>query len=126
MQFNFNSAEPLYLQVAEQIENAIFLGSFAAKEQIPSTTEISRDFQINPATVLKGMNILVANGLIQKKRGLGMFVLDDAQEKIRTKRKDQFFQDYIVKMVVEARNLGLDQATIQSLVERGFTQEWQR
>lgn len=120
MQFNFNSAKPLYLQVAEQIENAIFLGSFAAGEQIPSTTEISRDFQINPATVLKGMNILVADGLIQKKRGRGMFVLADAQEKIRTKRKDQFFRDYILKMVVEAQNLGLDQATILSLVERGF------
>lgn len=120
MQFNFDSSEPLYLQVAEQIENAIFLGSFATGEQIPSTTEISRDFQINPATVLKGMNILVADGLIQKKRGRGMFVLEDAQEKIRTKRKNKFFQDYILNMIVEAKNLGLDENAIISLVERGF------
>lgn len=120
MQFNFDSSEPLYLQVAEQIENAIFLGSFATGEQIPSTTEISRDFQINPATVLKGMNILVADGLIQKKRGRGMFVLEDAQEKIRTKRKNEFFQDYILNMIVEAKNLGLDENAIISLVERGF------
>ncbi|WP_270333980.1 GntR family transcriptional regulator [Ligilactobacillus acidipiscis] len=120
MQFNFDSSEPLYLQVAEQIENAIFLGSFATGEQIPSTTEISRDFQINPATVLKGMNILVADGLIQKKRGRGMFVLEDAQEKIRTKRKNEFFQDYILNMIVEAKNLGLDENVIISLVERGF------
>lgn len=120
MQFNFDSSEPLYLQVAEQIENAIFLGSFATGEQIPSTTEISRDFQINPATVLKGMNILVTDGLIQKKRGRGMFVLEDAQEKIRTKRKNEFFQDYILNMIVEAKNLGLDENAIISLVERGF------
>lgn len=120
MQFNFDSSESLYLQVAEQIENAIFLGSFATGEQIPSTTEISRDFQINPATVLKGMNILVADGLIQKKRGRGMFVLEDAQEKIRTKRKNEFFQDYILNMIVEAKNLGLDENAIISLVERGF------
>lgn len=120
MQFNFDSSEPLYLQVAEQIENAIFLGSFATGEQIPSTTEISRDFQINPATVLKGMNILVADGLIQKKRGRGMFVSEDAQEKIRTKRKNEFFQDYILNMIVEAKNLGLDENAIISLVERGF------
>lgn len=123
MQFNFDSSEPLYLQVAEQIEAAIFLGSFAAGEQIPSTTEISRDFQINPATVLKGMNILVAEGLIQKKRGRGMFVLGDAQEKIRSKRQNEFFRDYILKMVVEAKNLGLDEDTIISLVERGFEEE---
>lgn len=123
MQFNFDSSEPLYLQVAKQIENAIFVGSFEAGEQVPSTTEISRDFQINPATVLKGMNILVSDGLIQKKRGRGMFVLEDAQEKIRTKRKDEFFQDYILKMVIEAKSLGLDQDTIISLVERGFKQK---
>ncbi|HIZ96201.1 MAG TPA: GntR family transcriptional regulator [Candidatus Ligilactobacillus excrementavium] len=123
MQFNFDSSEPLYLQVAKQIENAIFVGSFEAGEQVPSTTEISRDFQINPATVLKGMNILVSDGLIQKKRGRGMFVLEDAQEKIRTKRKDEFFQDYILKMIIEAKSLGLDQDTIISLVERGFKQK---
>lgn len=120
MQFNFNSSEPLYLQVAAQIENAIFLGSFAANEQIPSTTEISRDFKINPATVLKGMNILVNEGLIEKKRGLGMFVLADAQEKIRVKRQNEFFHDYIQKMIVEARNLGLGKEAVISLVEKGF------
>ncbi|GBG93668.1 GntR family transcriptional regulator [Ligilactobacillus salitolerans] len=120
MQFNFNSSEPLYLQVAAQIENAIFLGSFAANEQIPSTTEISRDFKINPATVLKGMNILVNDGLIEKKRGLGMFVLADAQEKIRVKRQNEFFHDYIQKMIVEARNLGLGKEAVISLVEKGF------
>lgn len=123
MQFNFDSSEPLYLQVAKQIENAIFVGSFEAGEQVPSTTEISRDFQINPATVLKGMNILVSDGLIQKKRGRGMFVLEDAQEKIRAKRKDEFFQDYILKMVIEAKSLGLNQDTVISLVERGFKQK---
>ncbi|GEN47583.1 GntR family transcriptional regulator [Ligilactobacillus pobuzihii] len=123
MQFNFDSSEPLYLQVAKQIENAIFVGSFEAGEQVPSTTEISRDFQINPATVLKGMNILVSDGLIQKKRGRGMFVLEDAQEKIRVKRKDEFFQDYILKMVIEAKSLGLNQDTVISLVERGFKQK---
>lgn len=123
MQFNFDSSEPLYRQVAEQIENAIFLGSFSAGEQIPSTTEISRDFQINPATVLKGMNILVSDGLIQKKRGMGMFVLDKAQDKIKAKRKNEFFHDYILNMVTEAKNLGLDKHAIVSLVEKGFEEE---
>ena len=72
----------------------LFLGSFATGEQIPSTTEISRDFQINPATVLKGMNILVADGLIQKNEERGMFVLEDAQERFGLKRKMSFSRLY--------------------------------
>lgn len=66
MQFNFNSTEPIYLQVADQIEEAIFTETFVEGEQIPSTTEISKEFHINPATVLKGMNILVDAQLIEK------------------------------------------------------------
>lgn len=71
MHFNFNSAEPIYLQVASQIEEAIFTKNYSEKEQIPSTTEISRDFHINPATVLKGINLLVTSGLIEKNVELG-------------------------------------------------------
>lgn len=67
MHFNFNSTEPIYLQVASQIEEAIFTKNYAEKEQIPSTTEISRDFHINPATVLKGINLLVSSDLVEKK-----------------------------------------------------------
>lgn len=54
MRFNFNSTEPLYLQVENQIEEAIFMQVFRENEQIPSTTEISQNFHINPATILKG------------------------------------------------------------------------
>ena len=69
MHFKFTGGEPIYIQIASQLEEAIFTGVFSEGEQIPSTTEISRDFHINPATVLKGMNILVEAGLIEKRRG---------------------------------------------------------
>ena len=74
MNFNFDSPEPIYLQVAEQMEDAIFTGIYQAGEQVPSTTEMSKEFHINPATALKGMNRLVTAGMIEKRRGLGMFV----------------------------------------------------
>ena len=61
LHFNFNSTEPIYLQVANQLEEAIFTKAFLDGTQVPSTTEISKEFHINPATVLKGMNILVRN-----------------------------------------------------------------
>ncbi len=67
MHFKFTGGEPIYIQIASQLEEAIFTGVFSEGEQIPSTTEISRDFHINPATVLKGMNILVEAGLIEKR-----------------------------------------------------------
>ena len=105
MQFNFNSTEPIYLQVADQIEEAIFTETFAEGEQIPSTTEISKEFHINPATVLKGMNILVDAQLIEKRRGVGMFVIAGAQQRIVEKRRDQFYTDYVKKLVAEAQDL---------------------
>jgi len=60
--FEFNNETPIYRQIADQIEEGIFTGVFPPESQIPSTTEISRQFNINPATVLKGMNQLVEKG----------------------------------------------------------------
>ncbi|WP_318765535.1 GntR family transcriptional regulator [Lactiplantibacillus carotarum] len=122
MQFNFNSTEPIYLQVADQIEEAIFTQTFAEGEQIPSTTEISKEFHINPATVLKGMNILVDASLIEKRRGVGMFVIAGAQARIVEKRRDQFYTDYVKKLVSEAQKLHLTQEELAKLIERGFSE----
>ncbi|KRO08092.1 transcription regulator [Lactiplantibacillus xiangfangensis] len=121
MQFNFNSTEPIYLQVADQIEEAIFTQTFVEGEQIPSTTEISKEFHINPATVLKGMNILVDANLIEKRRGVGMFVIAGAQARIVEKRRDQFYTDYVKKLVSEAKKLHITQAELAKLIERGFS-----
>ncbi|KRL36519.1 GntR family transcriptional regulator [Liquorilactobacillus uvarum DSM 19971] len=120
MRFNFNSSEPIYLQVAQQIQDAIFTKTYAEGEQIPSTTEISRDFHINPATVLKGMNLLVADGLIEKKRGIGMFVVEGAQGKIVEKRREFFYQDEVVKLISEAKKLQISQEELVDLIKRGF------
>ena len=74
MQFNFESDTPIYMQVAEQIKDAILSGAFLEETQVPSTTEISVTYKINPATVLKGMTLLTDAGILYKKRGVGMFV----------------------------------------------------
>ena len=100
LHFNFNSTEPIYLQVANQLEEAIFTKAFLDGTQVPSTTEISKEFHINPATVLKGMNILVNDGLLEKRRGLGMFVTEGAYMKLLERRKESFYQDYIVKQTL--------------------------
>ncbi|MBV7390688.1 MULTISPECIES: GntR family transcriptional regulator [Enterococcus] len=120
MEFNYTDAKPLFQQVADQISEGILNGDFIEGEQIPSTTEISKSYQINPATVLKGMNLLVETNLIEKKRGIGMFVLAGAQEKIRANRREEFLSKEVANLVEEAKKIGISQEQLQALIERGY------
>lgn len=123
MNIDFTSERPIFIQIADNIEDAIILGAYAEETQIPSTTEISVTYKINPATALKGINILVDDGIIYKKRGLGMFVAEGAVTKLKNKRKEQFFDTYIFKLLEEAKRLGIKKEEILSLIERGFDNE---
>lgn len=120
MQIDFDSEKPIYMQIATELEDAIVTGAFAEEAQIPSTTEISAQFTINPATVLKGMSLLVDQGILYKKRGVGMFVKEGAAEQIRESRKAQFFETYILSMVREAKRIGLSREELLGLIERGY------
>ena len=94
-----NLEKPIFLQIAEQIEDSIFTGVYGEEERIPSTNEIAALLNINPHPVLKGVNLLVAEDILYKKRGLGMFVKEGAREKIRNKRKNAFFEQYIERLI---------------------------
>ena len=120
MEFNFSGEKPLFQQVADQIAEGIFNGAYLEGEQIPSTTEISKSYQINPATVLKGMNLLVERQLIEKKRGIGMFVLPDAQERVRSARKEEFLNKEVLEVVAESKKLGITAEQLKQLIERGY------
>ena len=120
MHINPNTEKPIFIQIAEQLEDSIFTGIFPEETKIPSTNEISALLNINPHTVLKGMNLLVDEEIIYKKRGLGMFVKKGAVEKIRRKRQGQFYDQYIAAMIAEASKLKMTKEEIISLVERGY------
>ncbi len=120
MHIDPTSEKPIFLQIAEQLEDAIFTGAFPEETKIPSTNEISLLLNINPHTVLKGMNLLVDESLIYKKRGLGMFVQTGAVEKIRIKRRGQFYQQYIAALVEEAKKLQMSKDEVIELIERGY------
>jgi DNA-binding transcriptional regulator YhcF (GntR family) len=122
MNINFNSEKPIFLQIAEGIEDAILSGAFPEESQIPSITEFSAKYKINPATALKGINKLVDEKIVYKKRGVGMFVNEGATSKLQQKRKEQFFDHYIISLVEEAKRLGLTPGDIKNLIERGFEQ----
>ena len=85
----------IYLQISEMIENDILRDIILEEEKVPSTNELARLYTINPATAAKGINILVDNGILYKKRGIGMFVTSGAKEAIRMRRKEEFFDNYV-------------------------------
>lgn len=119
MQFHFDESTPLYQQIASQLEEMIFTGGFDEESQVPSTTQLSQQLHINPATVLKGMNILVDAGLIEKHRGRGMFVKAGARQKIMDQRKESFYKDYVKSLLIEAHKLGINKQHLVELIERG-------
>ena len=114
---------PIFQQIAEQLEEGILSGAYPEESQVPSITEYSVQYRINPATALKGINLLVDAGLLYKKRGVGMFVSPGAREKLRQTRRERFYQDYIQRMVREARNLGLTDGELRTLLERGMNED---
>lgn len=122
MNIDFNTDKPIYVQLAEGIEDAILSEAYEEESQIPSTTEISVNYKINPATALKGINMLVDDEIVYKKRGLGMFVSTGAKEKILDKRKVTFFETYITSLVSEAKKLSISKEDILKMLERGFEQ----
>ncbi len=123
LNINPNIEKPIFIQIAEQLKDSIFTGIFPEETKIPSTNEISALLNINPHTVLKGMNLLVDEEIIYKKRGLGMFVKEGAVEKIRRKRQSQFYDQYIAALIKEAAKLQMTKEEIISLIERGYEHE---
>lgn len=123
MNINPNMDKPIFIQIKEQLEDSIFTGIFPEETKIPSTNEISALLNINPHTVLKGMNMLVDEEIIYKKRGVGMFVSEGASEKIRQKRQGQFYNQYIERLIEEASKLQMTKEEIIRLIERGYEDE---
>ena len=119
MLLNFNSEKPIYIQLAEAVEDDILKGIFEEEAQVPSTTEISISFKINPATAGNGINLLVDEEILYKKRGVGMFVSNGAKEKILQKRKEVFYNNFILSLLEEASKLDIPTAEIIDMIERG-------
>lgn len=110
----------IYLQIARMLEDDILRGVYREEEQVPSTNELSRCYNINPATAAKGINLLVADGILYKRRGIGMFVSPGGVEKVREKRKAAFCQGYIQPMIDEGRSLGLTGEELLAMVRKAI------
>jgi GntR family transcriptional regulator len=112
-----DDGRPLFVQIAEQIEGAIIDGSLPEETQVPSTNELAAFHRINPATAAKGLNQLVAEGILYKKRGIGMFVAAGARDALRLRRREAFAQQYIDPLVTEASRLGIPLDELKSMLD---------
>lgn len=107
----------IYIQIKEMIESDILRDILLEEERVPSTNELAKLYAINPATAAKGVNLLVDEGILYKKRGIGMFVAEGAKEQIMKKRKEHFYDDYIKSLLAEARNLGITKQELITMIE---------
>jgi DNA-binding transcriptional regulator YhcF (GntR family) len=99
---------PLFAQIAERLAAEIADGGLAEGERVPSTNELAAYHRINPATAAKGINLLAAGGLVEKRRGVGMFVAAGARRRLLEQRRAEFTERYVQPLVAEARRLGID------------------
>jgi DNA-binding transcriptional regulator YhcF (GntR family) len=107
---------PLYRQIADQIAADILDGSLPEEAQVPSTNEFAAFHRINPATAARGVNELVAEGILYKKRGIGMFVASGARATLLKRRRERFTEEYVAPMLREARRLGISPHDLDHMV----------
>lgn len=107
---------PLFVQIAGQIADDIAEGSLLEGTRVPSTNELAAFYRINPATAAKGINMLIDDGLLDKRRGIGMFVADGAQARLLEDRRKRFAEQFVDPMMAEAGRLGIDSETLIELI----------
>jgi DNA-binding transcriptional regulator YhcF (GntR family) len=118
MEYLIDENRPIFMQIAERIEEEILAGRLAEEEQVPSTNQFAALYQINPATAAKGVNLLVDQGILYKKRGLGMYVASGARAKLLEKRREQFYERYVATLLQEAEKLGITMEQLTEMVQR--------
>ena len=118
MRGTLNDQSLIYLQIAQMLEDDILRGVYQEEEQVPSTNELARGYNINPATAAKCINLLVADGILYKRRGIGMFVAKGAGDTVRQKRKAAFYDGYVKPLVREGISLALTGEELTAMIRQ--------
>jgi GntR family transcriptional regulator len=115
---------PLFVQIAERLADEIADGALAEGERVPSTNELAAYYRINPATAAKGINMLTEDGLLEKRRGIGMFVSAGARLRLLAERRKRFAEHYVEPLVAEAGRLGINADELIALIrESSYAQK---
>lgn len=116
MIINTDSTKPIYVQIAEWLENEIIAERFKDTEKVYSQYQLAELFNINPATAAKGLTILVEDNILYKKRGLGMFVAPEAKKMILEKRRNETLTKMVTDIVLEAKRLYVTKEELIQLI----------
>lgn len=108
MTTQWNDSQPIYWQLKERTIAMILDGTLAEGDALPSVRTVASDFQLNPITVSKSYQALVDEELVEKRRGLGMFVCEGARKKLMESERQKFLEEEWPAMVTRIRQLGLD------------------
>ena len=107
---------PLFVQIAERLAEEIADGSLAEGGRVPSANELAAYYRINPATAAKGIGMLTDDGLLEKRRGIGMFVAAGARSRLLGERRKRFTERYVEPLVAEAGRLGIDADELVAMI----------
>ncbi|MCK4655070.1 MAG: GntR family transcriptional regulator [Candidatus Cloacimonetes bacterium] len=113
----FNGSIPIYLQIKEEIENAIITDSLKENEAIPSIRSLAQQYRLNPQTISNAINELMNEGVIYKKRGIGMFVGKGAQKKLKQKKSKEFRNTDLKKVIMKSRSLGITKTELKKILD---------
>ena len=108
---------PLFAQIAERLAEEIADGGLAEGERVPSMNELAAFYRINPATAAKGLNLLADDGLLEKRRGIGMFVAPGSRATLLARRRAEFTERYVEPLLTEATRLGIDSDELIALIK---------
>ena len=111
-----DDGRPLFLHIAEAIEDSIVDGTLGEDEQAPSTNELAGFYRINPATAAKGVTLLADKGILLKRRGIGMFVAPGARDLLLAERRTAFAERFLDPLIAEAQALGLSLDDLTTLL----------
>lgn len=120
MKVDENSLVPIYVQIADAIEEDILSNTLNEGDSCYSQLIIAKELSVNPATAAKGINLLVNRGILEKQRGQAMTVSVGAKEKIMERKKQTDFEDAIEQVVRNAKRLGLTESYVFNKVSEYF------
>ena len=113
----FNEGIPIYLQIKEEIENAIVTSSLKEEETIPSIRVLAQQYRLNPQTISNAVSELLNEGILYKKRGIGMFVEKGAQKKLKKKKDNEFRNSDLKKLILKSKSLGITKTELMNILD---------
>ena len=113
----FNEGIPIYLQIKEEIENAIVTSILKEEETIPSIRVLAQQYKLNPQTISNAVSELINEGILYKKRGIGMFVEKGAQTKLKKKKSNEFRNSDLKKVIMKSKSLGITKTELMNILD---------